>query len=167
MNRRTDNEQLLDDVFAVAVPADFREALLGETLHQLLRRRRFRQTRHAAALIVALGLLAVFIRQNFPPRPATPAPMARTAEKSYETVRTQPLPAGDIVTTHPLAAGQFVASAATVETIQTTTGNFRVLNDDELLALVASHPAVLIRTGPHSEELVFVNPQDANGFPVN
>jgi len=42
-----------------------------------------------------------------------------------------------------------------------------VINDDELLALVASHPAVLIRTGPHSEELVFANPKDQSGFPLN
>ena len=36
-----------------------------------------------------------------------------------------------------------------------------------LLALLADKPAVLIRTGPQSEELVFANPEDQKGFPLN
>ena len=48
MNRPTDNERLLDDMLSEAVPADFREALLGETLRLACRRRRWRQTRRAA-----------------------------------------------------------------------------------------------------------------------
>jgi hypothetical protein len=42
-----------------------------------------------------------------------------------------------------------------------------MINDDELLALLADKPAILIRTGPHSEELVFANPEDQKGFPLN
>ena len=42
-----------------------------------------------------------------------------------------------------------------------------MINDDELLALVASRPAALVRLGPHSEQLFFVNPEDEKGFPVD
>jgi hypothetical protein len=51
--------------------------------------------------------------------------------------------------------------------VQTAAGDFHVLNDDALLALIGPRPAALVRVGPHSEKLVFVNPADENGFPVN
>ena len=51
--------------------------------------------------------------------------------------------------------------------IATVSGGYRLINDDELLALLADKPAALIRTGPHSEELVFANPEDQKGFPLN
>ena len=167
MNREADNGPLLNDVLAEAVPPDFRKALLDQTLCLTRRRRRWRQTRRAAALVVALGLLALLVWQNVPPHPAAPMPPAKAEVKSYQLVRTQPLPAYAIVATQTLSAGRLVASVATVEMVQTTAGNFRVINDDELLALVASRPAALVRVGPHSEQLVFVNPADAKGFPVN
>jgi hypothetical protein len=167
MNPEPDNEQLLADVLSEAVPADFREALLGETLRLARRRRRWWQTRRAAALLVALGLLAVLVRQNFPPQPLVPMPVAKAKVKGYELVRTQPLSAGAIVVTRPLSTDQLVASVATAEMLQTSSGNFRVINDDELLALVASRPAALVRLSPHSERLIFADPDDERGFPVN
>ena len=167
MNHEPDNEQLLADVLAEAAPTDFREALLSETLRLARHRRRWRQTRRASALLVALGLLAVLVWQNFPPHPLAPMPMAKAKVKSYELVRTQPLSAGAIVVTRPLSANQLVASVATTEMVQTSSGNFRVINDDELLALVASRPAGLVRLGPHSERLIFANPDDERGFPID
>jgi hypothetical protein len=167
MNHEPDNEHLLTDVFAEAAPAGFREVMLDQTLRLLRRRRRWRQTRHLAALLVALGLLAVLVRQNFPPHPLAPMPAAKAKIKNYELVCTRPLSAGAIVVTRPLSADQLVASVATAEIVQTSSGIFRVINDDELLALVASRPAALIRLGPNSERLIFANPDDENGFPVN
>jgi hypothetical protein len=167
MNHEADNERLLADVFSEAAPAGFREALLGETLRLTHRRRRWRQTRRTAALLVVLGLLAVLVRQNFPTHLLAPMPVAKAKVKSYELVRTQPLSAGAIVVTRPLSADRLVASVATAEMIQTGSGNFRVINDDELLTLVSPRPAALVRLGPHSEQLVFANPADEKGFPVN
>jgi hypothetical protein len=167
MNHEPDNEQLLADVLAEAAPADFRAALLGETLRLACRCRRWRQTRRATALLVALGLLAVLVWQNFPPPPLAPMPEAKAKVKGYELICTKPLSAGAMVVTRPLSADQLVASVATAEIVQTSNGIFRVINDDELLALVASRPAALVRLGPHSEQLVFVNPADEKGFPVN
>jgi len=168
MNRKTDNERLLADVLAEAAPEDYRDALLGETLRLVRRRRRWRQTRLAAAVLVAFGLCGIFIwQENSPPRPIAPAPAAKAVAKNYQLVQTRPLPATAIVATQPLAAGQFVAPAETVALVRTSSSNYRVINDAELLALVTSHPAVLIRTGPRSEALVFANPEDQNGFPLN
>ena len=168
MNQEPDNGLLLNDVLAEAASPDFREALLGETLRLARRRRRWRQTRRVAGIIVTLALLGIFVWQNnLPQQPVALMPVAKAKVKSYQLVHTQPLSAGAIVTTRPLSADRFVASAATIETLQTTAGNFRVINDNELLALVASRPAALVRVGPHSEELVFVDPADEKGFPVN
>ncbi|HJT45267.1 MAG TPA: hypothetical protein VJ721_03250, partial [Chthoniobacterales bacterium] len=75
--------------------------------------------------------------------------------------------AGDIIATQPLATGEFTASIAQVRIVPTQSGNYREINDDELLELAASHPAMLIRTGPHSEQLVFALPEDRKGFPLN
>src|ERR1700690_497319 len=169
MNHKADNQQLLDDVLSEAMPADFRETLLGGTLRLAGRRRRWRQTRHAAVLLVALGFSAVLVRLNFPPRPLVSMPMARATVKSYELIHTEPLPASAIVTTQPLAAAQLVTSVGTVDFVETMpgSGSFRVINDDELLALIGSRPTALVPVGPHSEELVFVNPADEKDFPVN
>ncbi|HUB87080.1 MAG TPA: hypothetical protein VMB22_04255 [Verrucomicrobiae bacterium] len=168
MNERADRENLLDDVLAEAAPADFREALLDETLRLARRRRQFRKIRYTATALVVLGLTAALFWQNWPKEPAVSLPLAKkTVRASYQLVRTQPLPAGAIVTTHPLAPGEFVASISAVRIVQDTAGNYRVINDAELLALVGQHPAVLIRTGPHSEELVFADLEDQKGFPLN
>ena len=165
MNRKPDNEELLADVFAEAGPADFRASMLGETLRLVRRRRRWRQARHVAGMFFVLGLLMIFVRQKNPPHPPVSAPpMVTTVSENYELVRTQPLPNGAIVTTEPSREGQFIAPATGVEIVQNTPGNFRTINDAELLALVAQKPAILIRTGPDSEELVFANPEDQKSF---
>ena len=168
MNHPPDKKHLLDDVLSEAAPADFREALLGETLHLARRRRQWRQTRRVAGALTVLTLLAVLVWQNSPQLRTAQSPLTKAGNKSYELVRTRSLPVGAIVTTRPLAAEQFIASAGTVAVVQTvTSGGFRVINDDELLALVAPRPAALIRLGPHSAQLIFVNPEDEKGFPLN
>ena len=167
MNHHADN--LLDDVLAEAAPENFREAMFGETLRHVRRRRRFRQMRNAAGIFIALALLGIFVRQeNFSQKPISAPPVAKIiSPENYGLIRTQPFPARDVVTTQPLVTENFIASTATVKMIQTTTGNYRVINDEQLLALLASRPAILIRTGKNSEELVFANPEDAKGFPLN
>jgi hypothetical protein len=165
-----DDKNLLADVLGEATPTGFRDKMLAETLRVVRCRRRRRQTRRTTALLAVLALCGIFIqRDNLSQKPVVskPATTAGTAEKSYTLVETQPLPASDIVTNQPLASGEFIASTANIKIVQTRTGNYRVINDDELLALLGTHPAVLIRTGPHSEELVFADPKDQTGFPLN
>ncbi|HZF01933.1 MAG TPA: hypothetical protein VE344_08565 [Methylomirabilota bacterium] len=167
MNRLTDNDDLLADVFSETAPADFRDAMLGQTLRLAGRRRRFQQTRRAISVLAVFGLLAGLVWQNWPEQPIVSKPLAKkTAQTNYRLVRTQQLPNDAIVTTRQFSV-QLVASTATVVQVATTSGGFRPINDNELLALVSGRPAVLIRTGPHSEELVFANPEDQKGFPLN
>ena len=168
MNNGSDNLNLLDDVLAESAPADFRGALLGEALRLARRRRHSRQIQRVAAILLMLGLVAVLTRENWPKKTSISQPLVQKPEPvAYQLVRTRPLPASDIVTTQPLAAGQFIASAGTAGIVQTVAGNYHLLNDAELMALVGKRPAVLIRTGPYSEELVLVNPEDQKGAGAN
>jgi hypothetical protein len=161
MNERTNNQELLAEVLAEASPADFREAMLAETLRLARRRRQFRRVRPTAGVLVLMGLLVVLATQHFSKPPVGSPPLAREiAQQSYELVRTQPLPASALVSTRSFSAAGFALSVPKVIEVATASGGFRLINDDELLALLADKPAVLIRTGPHSEELVFANPED-------
>ena len=165
MNNRTDQKSLLADVLAEASPTDFREAMLAETLRLARRRRQFRQVRQAAGVLAVIGLLAVLVAQQFSRQPDVSMPLAKKIVKqSYELVRTQPLPAGALISTRKFSEAQFAASVSTVVAVATVSGGFRQINDNELLALLADKPAVLIRTGPNSEELVFANPEDQKKF---
>jgi hypothetical protein len=167
MSRKTDNEELLDDILATS--ADFREMLLDTTLRQVRHRRRFRRARNAAGVVAALALLGIlFWPKNAKQNPiAVAPPTKKVVEQSYTLVTTQPLSPDHVVQTHSFGAPQIITSKATVEIVQTTAGNFHLIDDEQLLALTADHPAILIRTGPHSEKLVFANPDDQNGFPAN
>ena len=170
MNNGNDRQNLLDEVLSEAAPADFREVMLGRTLRIARRRRQFRQLRRSVALLAILGLCGALFGEKIRPLemvPSAPTSAIRAAGKNYKLVETRPLPVGDIVSTKSLAAADFVATAARIGVVQTTGGNYRVINDEQLLALVGKKPAILIRTGPHSEELVFVNPEDQKGIPAN
>jgi len=167
MKRLTDNDDLLADVLSETAPADFRDALLGATLRLVRRRRRWRQTRQVAGFLAVFVLATILVRQNGTEKSAVSKQFVKkAAEMNYKLVRTRPLPENKLITTRQFSI-QFVASTATVVQIATTSGKFRQINDDELLALVSGRPAVLIRTGPHSEELVFANPEDQKGFLKN
>ena len=167
MKRKPAKGQLLNDVFGETESAAWRDAMLGGTLRRVSRRRRARQWRHAAEVLVVAGLLAVWLRQAFVNPPVVPPMAKKTAPRLYALVRTRPLPENFVVSTRPSTGVQFVTSAPMIRETTTTHGGFRPINDDELLALTAVHPAVLIRTGPQSEELVFINSQDQKGFPVH
>jgi len=168
MNHEAENGRLLNDVLAEAAPPGFRGALLDQTLGLVRQRRRWRQTRRVAGIVAVLGLLGILVwQENVPPKASPRVTVPKMIEPGYTLIRTEPLPAGEMVTTLPLATVRFIASAATVETIQTESANYRVINDHELLALLTSHPAALIQTGPHAERLIFANPEDENGFPLN
>lgn len=158
---------MLDDVFAA--PADVREALLNTTLRQVRRRRRFHRARSRAGIFAVLVLFAILVwPKNAKQTPiAIAPPIKKAVEQNYSLVSTEPLPAHSIVQTRSFGMPEIISSHATVEIVQTTMGDYHSINDEQLLALMAAHPAMLVRTGPHSEELFFVNPQDAKGFPLN
>ncbi len=153
MSLPLDHERLLDEVLADGLPADFRETLLGETLRLVRRRRRARQARRAGATLAVLAALVALVWKNVTTRPGT---------DGAAIVRTRPLPAGALVVSRPLPAECLVTSVRTAGLVTTPPGGgpFRVIGDDELLALVAPTPVALVRWTPHEAELVFVNPRD-------
>jgi len=162
MNNSPDNERLLDDVLAEERDPGFREVLLGQTLHLVRRQRRFRKVRRAAsAMAVIAGLLLLAWR--FLPSPSN-GPVVPA--KPYTLVHTQPLPTSAIVETTPFPPSKLITSVGSVEIIATSAfaHNFRELNDDQLLDFVTPAPALLVRRGPHTAELVFVNPEDREAF---
>jgi hypothetical protein len=163
MNCRSDHERLFADALADEAPAGFREALLGQTLRHVWARRRWRQARRGATALAGAFLLAVLIRLMLP-RPPSAVPVA-----GCEIIHTQPLRAAAFVNTVPLRPNQLVASVATVDVVHTDPAvvTYREIGDGELLALVAPRPAVLVGCGPHCAQLIFVNPEDEKGFPVN
>ena len=168
MNNHADQESLLAEVLAEASPADFRAAMLAETLRLARRRRQFRQIRQAAGVLAVAGLLAIFAAQQFSTPPTTSTPLAKKiVQQSYQVVRTQALPASAIISTMKFASAGLTASVPKVIEVTTISGGFRLINDDELLALLADKPAVLIRTGPHSEELIFANAEDQKAFQLH
>jgi hypothetical protein len=168
MNDRSDQQQLLDDVLGESSPPDFRAALLGETLRLARRRRRWRQARRTAGALAVAVFAALFAWQIRPGKISVPPQLAKTSVPgSCQLIETRPLPAGEVVTTVNFPAVKMVSSESAVTQIATRSGGFRFINDEQLLALVGPRPAVLVRTGPNSEELVFANPEDQKGFPAN
>ena len=158
MNPLPDSERLLNDVLAEESSAGFREALLGETLRLARRRRRWRQTRQTGGALALVAVVAALAWQTMPPRTSTPA----RPVQSYQLVRSRPFSAELIVTTQPLPAGQLAASFAAANLVRTTasSGRYREIGDDELLALAAPRAAALVRHGLHEAELVFIEPVD-------
>jgi hypothetical protein len=163
MKRDADNEQLLNDVLGEGAPEGFREAMLGEAIRLAGGRRRLRRMRRAGVAAVTV-LMAALVMVLISERSGKQTEVARQTkprevQKSYVLVHTEALPSSAIITTQPLVRKELLASGK-VGIVDTTTGNFRFINDEELLGLLGPRPAVLIRTGPNSEELVFANPED-------
>ena len=158
MNPPPYRARLLDDVLAETAPADFRTALLGETLRLARGRRRWRQARRTSAVLAVALLLGVAVWRNLPSRGSGAGP----AVAACEIVHTQPLPADAIIRTRPLGVDQWVGSIASVGVVRTTAadGMLHLLSDEELLALAAPEPAALVRVGPHAQELIFVKPAE-------
>ncbi|HVO33831.1 MAG TPA: hypothetical protein VMU17_07935 [Elusimicrobiota bacterium] len=155
---------MLTDVLAEAEPAGFRAALLGETLLLAARRRRVRHIGHASGALAILCVLGTLVWQFMPPGHGILA--AKSTDCAI--VRTETLPPSSIIHTQPFAADHTVVSVASVDIVHTTpnSGKFHKINDDELLALVV-RPAALVRVGPQSAKLIFLNPEDQKDFPLN
>jgi hypothetical protein len=156
MTERSDQKQLLDDVLAESSSPDFRAALLGEVLRHARRRRRWRQSRSAMGVLVVLFSTTWLVWHNRVERlSAVSSPRTIPVVASYQLVAPRPFPADAVVVTANFSSVSPVSSSATVPQIATSNTGFHYLDDAELLELAGPGAAILIRTGPHSEELVF------------
>jgi hypothetical protein len=158
MKTGASNEQLLRDAFDGSANADFQTGLLASTIRAARRRRHRRRLQRATLAVVAIVAVAFGLsrvaRQSQPLVPAVPS--------GYDIVHTQPLPAAAVVHTQPLLPPQIASTTAFASVVTTTPGSGRVryVTDEELFALVAPRAAVLVRTGPHSQRMIFVDPPD-------
>lgn len=148
-------KQLLSDV--LDENSGFRDQSLAATLRLARRRRQVRQATRSGASIAAIALVTLLAWHGFH-RTSVPEPVEQP--RAYALVVTQPLPPNSIVESRPLAEAEEVNSVATygiVTTANALVNHPKEVGDDELLALCSPRPAVLIRQGPHSAELVFVD----------
>jgi Na+-transporting NADH:ubiquinone oxidoreductase subunit NqrA len=83
-------------------------------------------------------------------------------------VRTQPLDPRRMVGTTPGTVAMVNSSKATFALVETRTTRqiVKEIDDEGLLALLQGRPAALVRRGSNQAELVFLNPEDAKGFPL-
>ncbi len=161
MNNRHQQDQLLDDILADAVPPGFHEALLKQALVEMRIRGRMRHRRQGA-FVAALVLAACFaLWRGIPPRHTKPV-----NTPACGLVLTRPLHPNQIVTTHARTAGIVSTSAGLVAPLATVPGVklFHEFSDSELLTFLSGKPVALVAMAPNQEELVFLNPTDANGF---
>ena len=95
--------------------------------------------------------------------------MSITPSVNYDLVETKPLPPSSNVTTRPFSTERMVATFTSVGTVHTSSNptELRIINDDELLALAAPRIPALVRTGPHSQELILLRPDEPDVRRVN
>ena len=163
MKPESERPNLLDDLLADAAPAEFERELLEGTLRAVRRGRRVRQCRRglAGAVVFAVIALAVW-------NPLLPTTSVNRARPTLHIVSSQPLPASRVIDTRPLSVPVVTSSPTTFMKVETGSikDPFLEITDEELLALVEGRPEALVRQGPHQAELLFLNAEDTNGFPV-
>jgi hypothetical protein len=155
MNDHAHNDELLGDVLAEGRAAGRRAVLLGDTLRQVRRRRRFHTGRRWVSAFAVIVAAAWLLKGRSPatrqPGSGPPYQVARTvAFPPPAVIQTTPFPDGAIVRSHP--------SAVLVTTVPSGK-ELHELTDEDLLAL-APNPAILVRHGPDAAELVFAQPVD-------
>ena len=147
-----EREQLLGDV--LGGDSAFREALLGQTIRQVRRRRALRKARLVAVVLAAaLGLFAALHK-----KPAPPTVAMRLEPPACPVTPTIQLPASAVVVTEAMPSSELIATFAATSMIQDPVhdGQYRVIDDNQLLALAAPRLAALVRVGPGDAELVFL-----------
>ena len=159
-----DPHRLLDEVLEETAPADFRSAVLKQTLRHVRRRRVARRTqRGLVAFALLVGLPLVIWRTVVVPLNHNAVGPARMAK-----VSTQPPATIMLIESKAGAVSIVTSSVGSVVIIETAAAkdSFKEISDEELLALVAGRPAVLVKHSPQQAELLFVNAEDQNGFRV-
>jgi hypothetical protein len=75
-------------------------------------------------------------------------------------VSTRSVEPAALIATRPFSRSIVVSSTGSLNVVSTLTAGETLLeiNDEDLLALAAPNPAVLVRHGPHAAELVFAQP---------
>jgi hypothetical protein len=159
-------KQLLDDLLEDSASPEFRAALMDKTLQSARQRRRVRRFNLTLGAAVLAGIFAFTYQEIREPA----ASLNQTSLPILSAAPAQALNPKQVVSTK-LDSFKNVAvsdsSDSTLMVVQTSDADQpKEINDKELLALVADKPVALIHQGPHQSELIFLNPKDENGLPV-
>ena len=162
MNSDPYRDDLLGDVLAEAVTPSFRAGVLARMLTELRRRRERRQRIKgimAACLVLIFGVAVRFIFSQHQP--------ASLKADGFE-VHSQRLNPGMVVATQPEAVAVVKTTATSVILVETMPAGklFEFIGENQLLALLGSRPAALVHHGVLGDELLLLNPADAQGFQV-
>jgi len=161
---RNDSQQLLDDVLSDAAPADFRAALLDQTLRQVRHRRRVQRWNRNLAAAAGLVLVSLTCWKIFQPA----SELIESRVPALVVIHSRPLDPSILVETKPGAVNVVVSSTSTFASVETgrSRSQFQEIDDEGLLAFMQGKPVALVRHGPNQAELIFLNPEDEKGFPV-
>jgi hypothetical protein len=159
-------KKLLDDLLEDSASPEFRAALMGKTLQSARQRRRVRHFNLALSTATFVGVFTFAFQEMHNPKTElnqihqpvssiadspsfNPVQVAVTKQTSFNNVA---------------VSDSMDSSLKVVETSESDRP--REINDKELLALAADKPVALIHQGLHQSELIFLNPKDEKGFPV-
>lgn len=157
MRNDQDTERMLSEILSEGNGAAFEKDCLVEMLHSVNRQRQGRRLRRRVSICAAvvIGVLLAWAA------PWGGRHLQGVEKSSCEIVTTRPLPTSCWVTTRSVPSGAivYVASRSFALPVSTEQRTYSNISDGELLALVApSGGAVLLRTGPDAQRLVFVAP---------
>jgi len=163
---KTPLDPLLEDVLGEAASDEFRAAVLTGTLHEARQRQTARRRNRAlvaGAFLLVIGGVALWHFGWAPPVAPTVSQLP-----GLVVIHSAPLDPKLVVETRPGAVNIVQSDSATYAVVETGDGQglFQEIDDDQLLALLTGHPAVLVRRGPGQSELIFLEPGDAQGWPV-
>jgi hypothetical protein len=153
---KTKREPLLE---AILEEDGFREALLAKTLHQVRRNNRLLQFKRMAAVLIAVVVIPFLALK--PAKQISP-PQAASVHRPYELVLTQPLRESLLVRSRPNNFTIAPVASVHLETVTSASsrGLFQQINDEQLFALLAGHPAALVWHNSAQPELLFLNKDD-------
>ena len=158
-----ERRHLLADVLAEGAPSDLQEALLGDLLRRVRQKSRgriLRQRGVALGMAILLGILAWRQLPRFHVLSDSPA-------AGYELVHTRMLAGNSVVHTRAFASDQSLLAVANVAVIETRTGQFRTVGDNELLALAAAPGPCSSGWGRACRSSSLQDQPGQKSFPVN
>ena len=160
MKMKSEAGQLLDEVLAEDLPADFRSRLLEGTLRQARRQKQFNRWNRGILAAVLLAACLLWAQKQKPRAPVEAR--KEPAPELLKIIVSRPLAPGMIVNSAPgfireiNSANRLPAYIATDSSRHT----FQEVTDEQLLAFAAGKPAVLVRHAPHDAELLVFDATD-------